>query len=49
MAQYRKKPIVIEAVCWTGTNVDEVLGFTMGHASVRDESFQRDRPRVLVI
>jgi hypothetical protein len=39
--RYRKKPIVIEAVQWTGTNADEVLGFTLGRASVRDESFRR--------
>lgn len=25
MAKYRKKPIVIDAVRWTGTNIDEVL------------------------
>ncbi len=27
MAKYRKKPVVIEAVQWTGTNIDEVLDF----------------------
>lgn len=27
MAQYRKKPIVIEAVQWTGDNYAEVLDF----------------------
>ena len=47
--QFRKKPVVIEAVQWDGMNADAVLGFTLGRASVRDESFQRDRPRVLVI
>lgn len=47
--KFRKKPVVIDAVQWTGANVDEVLGFTLGRASVRDESFQRDRPRVLII
>ena len=29
MAQYRKKPVVIEAVQWTGHNLDEV-GVFMG-------------------
>lgn len=51
MARWRKKPVVIEAVQWTGTNVDEVLDFTLGRASVRDESFQRlsSSERVLII
>ena len=25
--KFRKKPIVIEAICWTGDNVDSVLRF----------------------
>lgn len=25
--QYRKKPVVIEAVVWTGENIDEVASF----------------------
>lgn len=28
MAKYRKKPIVIEAVQWTGGNVNEIRQFT---------------------
>lgn len=27
MKKYRKKPVVIEAVQWTGSNEDEVLAF----------------------
>ena len=27
MAKYKKKPIVIDAVQWTGSNADEVLNF----------------------
>ncbi len=27
MKKYRKKPVVIEAVQFTGNNVDEILGF----------------------
>ena len=30
MAKYRKKPVVIEAVQWTGENREEVLKF-VGH------------------
>src|ERR1039458_6676503 len=39
MAQYRKKPVVIEAVRWTGTNyveVDEFTGKAFGYQSVLD-------------
>lgn len=51
MGRYRKRPVVIEAVQWTGTNADDVLGFTLGRASVRDESYRRvgSNERVLVI
>jgi hypothetical protein len=34
MAQYRKKPVIIEAIEWNGKNFDEVSNFTqnfMGH------------------
>ena len=30
--KYRKKPVVIDAVQWTGANVDEVLGFAQASA-----------------
>ena len=33
--KYRKKPVVIEAVQWDGSNVDEVLGLTLCSGSVR--------------
>ncbi len=33
--KYRKKPVVVEAVCWTGANVDEVLGFILAAGSAR--------------
>ena len=51
MSQFRKKPVVIDAVQWTGVNADVVLGFTLGRASVRDESFKfrSSSERVLVI
>jgi hypothetical protein len=49
--KYRKKPVVIDAVQWTGTNADDILAFTLGQASVRDESFSfvSSSQRVLVI
>jgi hypothetical protein len=31
MAQYRKRPVVIEAIRWTGDNLQEVIGFTGKH------------------
>ena len=31
MEKYRKKPVVIEAVQWTGENLAEVLAFTGKH------------------
>jgi hypothetical protein len=33
MTLYRKKPIVIEAVQWTGSNLDEVMAFCAGDAT----------------
>ena len=33
MAKYRKKPVVIEAVQWTGENLVEVIKFTGRHPS----------------
>ncbi len=32
--QYRKKPVVIEAVLWDGSNVDEVLDLAQTRASL---------------
>jgi len=31
--KFRKKPVVIEAVQWTGDNLDEVLAFCAGNAT----------------
>lgn len=33
--KFRKKPVVIEAVQWTGSNVDEILGFIVAKGSAR--------------
>ena len=37
MAKYRKKPVVIEAIQWTGKNIDEIAQFTNGYADFRTE------------
>lgn len=39
MAKYRKKPVVIEAIQWTGENLSEVLNFTGRHPRF-DEFFE---------
>ena len=36
MTQYRKKPVVIEAIQWTGSNLKDVLTF-LGGATWMDE------------
>jgi hypothetical protein len=33
--KFRKKPVVISAVQWTGANVDEILGFILPVGSAR--------------
>ncbi len=33
MAKYRKKPVVIEAIQWTGDNLAEIINFTGLHPS----------------
>jgi hypothetical protein len=35
MAQYRKKPVVIEAIQWTGNNLKEVIDFSGLHDSAK--------------
>ena len=35
--KFRKKPVVIDAVQWTGANTDEVLGFIVTQGSARRE------------
>jgi len=36
MAKYRKKPVIINAVQWTGDNVAEINSFTNPHSSIKD-------------
>lgn len=49
--KFRKKPVVIEAVQWDGTNVDTVLGFCLGKANVRNATagWRNSTERVLTI
>lgn len=35
MAQFRKKPVVIEAEQWNGKNVEEISAFVSSNASVK--------------
>ena len=37
MTKYRKKPVVIEAIQWTGDNLREVITFTDGPPDVRTQ------------
>ncbi len=34
VGRYRKKPVVIEAIKWTGKNLSDVIAFTGLHSSV---------------
>lgn len=38
MPKFRKKPVVVEAVQWTGRNATEVNEFAASHFAVLDES-----------
>jgi hypothetical protein len=37
--RFRKKPVVVEAVLWTGHNLSEVLAFCPGSALVGSEIY----------
>lgn len=39
--RFRKKPVVIEAVQWTGSNVDEIIGFAFTKAEFRRKDHVR--------
>jgi hypothetical protein len=34
--KYRKKPVVIEAIIWTGSNLKDVIDFTGKHKSIEN-------------
>jgi len=39
--KYRKRPIIVEAVEWTGDNLEEVIGFTGRHPSANDWTWEK--------
>jgi hypothetical protein len=39
--RYRKKPVIIEAIEWNGTNTKEIFNFTGRHHSVKDWSVNK--------
>jgi ADP-heptose:LPS heptosyltransferase len=39
--KYRKKPVVIEAVEWTGNNLEEIIAFTGLHPSAEKWSWEK--------
>lgn len=52
MAQYRKKPVVIEALQWNGNNFDEIKNFTNGkvrYYSYYEKNEYGESKNVLVI
>lgn len=50
--KYRKKPVIIEAVQWTGLNLEEIKGFVGKHLEyhIDDTSWKvfKCRPRVII-
>ena len=38
MPKFRKKPVVVEAIQWDGTNTDEVLGLCGGDSAQRNKA-----------
>lgn len=40
MPKYRKKPVVVEAKQWIGTNLQEIIAFTGRHESARDWTWE---------
>lgn len=50
MASFRKRPVVIEAIQWTGTNTDEVLAFgNTGPAPLWGDDFKIDADKSEVL
>lgn len=44
MAKFRKKPVVIEAIQWTGANTDEILAFVLTVGELRRTPEGHDTP-----
>jgi ADP-heptose:LPS heptosyltransferase len=40
MPKFRKKPVLIEAIKWTGDNLKEIIEFTGRHESSKDWSWE---------
>lgn len=40
MAKFRKKPVVIEAIQWGGSNLKEIINFTGLHESISNWSWE---------
>ena len=40
MAKYRKRPVVIEAIQWTGKNLREIIDFTGLDDSIKHSSWE---------
>jgi hypothetical protein len=45
--QFRKKPVVIEAVQWTGDNLDAIMAFCAGNATLAASAMQSARVRIV--
>jgi len=41
MSKYRKKPVVIEAIKWTGDNLKEIIDFSGLHPSAEKWSWEQ--------
>lgn len=39
MSKFRKKPVVIEAIQWTGSNYEEIAAFMFGFVSLQREGY----------
>ncbi len=48
MTKYRKRPVVVEAVYWTGENLKEVIDLTGMHKSVENWSWEQFKDVVIV-
>lgn len=48
MSKFRKKPVVIEAVCWTGSNHDEVAAFLRVAGAIIPKDGYADSPLAFI-
>ena len=48
MAKFRKKPVVIEAVQWTGQNFDEIKAFAWGQGTKGGRDIEFDGDELLI-